>query len=98
MRAPLLACLCLCTISTLSAQAQTYPNKPVRIIVMYGPGSTIDIIARLISPKMTESLGQPVIVENRPGAGGAIGMDMAAKAAPDGHTLKIGRASCRERV
>ena len=83
----LLGCVCL---SSFNAYAQTYPSKPVRIIVMYGPGSTIDIIARLISPKMTESLGQPVIVENRPGAGGAIGMDMAAKAVPDGHTLTIG--------
>ena len=83
----LLGCVCL---SSFNAYAQTYPSKPVRIIVMYGPGSTIDIIARLISPKMSESLGQPVIVENRPGAGGAIGMDMAAKAVPDGHTLTIG--------
>lgn len=83
----LLGCVYL---TSFNAYAQTYPSKPVRIIVMYGPGSTIDIIARLISPKMTESLGQPVIVENRPGAGGAIGMDMAAKAAPDGHTLTIG--------
>jgi tripartite-type tricarboxylate transporter receptor subunit TctC len=62
----------------------------VRIIVMYGPGSTIDIMARLLAPKLTEALGQPVIVENRAGAGGAIGMDMAAKAPPDGHTLTIG--------
>jgi tripartite-type tricarboxylate transporter receptor subunit TctC len=70
--------------------AQPYPSKPLRIIVMYGPGSTIDIMARLIAPKFTEALGQPVIVENRAGAGGAIGMDMAAKAPPDGHTLTIG--------
>jgi tripartite-type tricarboxylate transporter receptor subunit TctC len=72
------------------ADAQSYPSRPVRIIVMYGPGSTIDIIARMIAPKLTESLGQPVVVDNRPGAGGAIGMDLAAKAAPDGHTLTIG--------
>jgi len=73
-----------------NAAAQTYPSKPLRIIVMYGPGSTIDIMARLIAPKLHEVLGQPVIVENRAGAGGAIGMEMAAKAPPDGHTLTIG--------
>lgn len=72
------------------ANAQNYPSKPLRFIVMYGPGSTIDIIARMISPKMHEGLGQPVVVENRPGAGGAIGMELAARAAPDGHTLTIG--------
>ncbi len=70
--------------------AAAYPSKPLRIIVMYGPGSTIDIMARLIAPKLHAALGQPVIVENRAGAGGAIGMDMAAKAPPDGHTLTIG--------
>jgi tripartite-type tricarboxylate transporter receptor subunit TctC len=71
--------------------AQTFPaNKPVRIIAPFGPGSTIDIMGRLLTPKLTESLGTPVIVENRPGAGGAIGMDATAKAAPDGHTLAIG--------
>ncbi len=75
---------------TSTAAAQAYPSRPLRIIVMYGPGSTIDIMARLIAPKLTEALGQPVIVENRAGAGGAIGMDMAAKAPPDGHTLTIG--------
>ncbi len=71
-------------------QAQNYPVKPLRIIVQYGPGSTIDIIARIIGPKMHEGLGQPVIVENRAGAGGAIGMEVAAKAAPDGYTMTVG--------
>jgi tripartite-type tricarboxylate transporter receptor subunit TctC len=89
MRRLLTCALALAAFSTVSA-AQSYPTKPIRIIVMYGAGSTIDIMARLIAPKMSEALGQPVIVENRPGAGGAIGMDMAAKAAPDGHTLTIG--------
>ncbi len=70
--------------------SQTYPSKPLRIIVMYGPGSTIDIMARLIGPKLTAAMGQPVIIENRAGAGGAIGMDLAAKAPPDGYTLTIG--------
>lgn len=70
--------------------AQNFPTKPLRVIVMYGPGSTIDIMARLIAPKLQEALGQPVLVENRAGAGGAIGMEFAAKAAPDGHTLTIG--------
>ena len=58
--------------------------------MQYGPGSTIDIIARIIGPKMHEGLGQPVVVENRTGAGGAIGMEAAARAAPDGHTMAIG--------
>lgn len=88
--AALLALLTEAAIVPAQAHAQSYPSKPLRIIVMYGPGSTIDIMARLIAPKLNEALGQPVIVENRAGAGGAIGMDMAAKAAPDGHTLTIG--------
>lgn len=90
--APLFAVLAsIAAAQTASTSAgQPYPSKPLRIIVMYGPGSTIDIMARLIAPKLTEALGQPVIVENRAGAGGAIGMDMAAKAPPDGYTLTIG--------
>jgi tripartite-type tricarboxylate transporter receptor subunit TctC len=78
-------------LAAASAAAQTFPAaKPIRIIAPFGAGSTIDIMGRLIAPRLTESLGQPVIVENRPGAGGAIGMDVEAKAAPDGHTLAIG--------
>ena len=82
------ACLGM-SLATL-AFAQSYPTKPVRIIAPFAPGSTIDIIGRIIAPKLHEALGQPVIVENRAGAGGALGMDAAAKSAPDGHTLGIG--------
>lgn len=88
--APRIASAVLLAAMATAAAAQPYPSKPLRIIVMYTAGSTIDIMARLIAPKLTEALGQPVIVENRPGAGGAIGMDLAAKAPADGYTLTIG--------
>ena len=72
------------------AHAQSYPTKTVRIIAPFAAGSTLDILGRLIAPKLFEALGQPVIVEDRPGAGGMIGLDLVAKSPPDGHTLVIG--------
>lgn len=77
---------------TASAHAQQYPTKPIRIIVAYTPAGTTDILARAVGQKMTENWGQPVIVENRPGAAGNIGTEMAAKATPDGYTLLMGTA------
>jgi tripartite-type tricarboxylate transporter receptor subunit TctC len=70
-----------------AALAQTYPSKPIRIIIAQAPGSATDVISRVVGNRLQESLGQPVIIEARPGAGGAVGTEAAARSAPDGYTL-----------
>lgn len=71
------------------ATAQAYPNKPIKMIVPFPAGGTTDIVARIVAQKMSESMGQAVTVDNRGGAGGAIGADLMAKAAPDGYTIMM---------
>lgn len=75
------------------ADAQTFPVKPLRLVVPFTPGGGIDTIARLIGPRLAETFGQPVVVENRPGAGGLIGFESILKAPSDGHTLAMGTIS-----
>jgi tripartite-type tricarboxylate transporter receptor subunit TctC len=73
--------------------AQSFPSRPLRMLIHFPPGGATDIVGRIISPPLAERLGQPVIVDNRPGASGAIAAALAAKAAPDGHTLLIAGTS-----
>jgi tripartite-type tricarboxylate transporter receptor subunit TctC len=80
----LVSALCLCV---GAAHAQDYPSRPVHVVVPYPAGGPNDIIVRLVGRRLGEALGQPVVVENRPGAGGNIGTDFVAKSAPDGYTL-----------
>lgn len=75
------------------ALAQAYPTKPIRLVVPFGPGGSNDIVARILAQKLTEAVGQSVIVDNRPGAGGTVGTDAVVKAAPDGYTIMIGATS-----
>jgi tripartite-type tricarboxylate transporter receptor subunit TctC len=85
--------LALLALLTLGAAHAQYPVKPIRMIVTYPPGGGADTMARLIAPKLTESLGQTIVVENRPGASGTIAADAVANSAPDGYTLMLDASS-----
>src|SRR5678815_3366585 len=74
-------------LSVSSGLAQSYPNRPIRLVVPFAAGGAVDVLARLLGGKLSDQVGQPVIVENRPGAGGNVAADAVAKSPPDGYTI-----------
>jgi tripartite-type tricarboxylate transporter receptor subunit TctC len=90
---PLLLLAASLAIAVPAAHAQSdYPNQPIRMVVTFPPGGSADGVVRMLLPRLNEKLGQPVVIDNRPGAGGNIGLSVVAKAAPDGYTLGVGAA------
>ncbi len=95
--AALLAVAALCAAAIVpapaAAQPSAWPDRPVRVVVPFPPGGGTDVVARTVTNRLSAALGQPIVVENRPGAGGTIGSDVVAKAAPDGYTFGIATSS-----
>jgi tripartite-type tricarboxylate transporter receptor subunit TctC len=89
----LAAALLAAALATSAARAQTYPTHPIKFVVPYPAGGAADILARVVGQKLADRLGQPVVIDNRPGAGTAIGTDLVAKAPPDGYTILMGTVS-----
>jgi tripartite-type tricarboxylate transporter receptor subunit TctC len=89
MRVPAVALLAVLCMGTSPASAQIWPAKPIRFLMSAGPGSSIDVVGRVLADRIKDPLGQPVVVENRAGAGGTIATDAAAKATPDGYTMVL---------
>jgi len=83
----LLACIALA--ASTAATAQSYPSRPVQIVVPYAPGGVVDFVGRTLGQRLSQQMGQPMVTDNRPGAGGIIGIEYTARSAPDGHTLVV---------
>jgi len=90
---PVAFCALFAAALATAALAQTYPSRPIRFIVPFPPGGGNDIVGRIVAQKLADGLGQPVVVDNRGGAGGTIGTDLTAKSLPDGHTMLINNIS-----
>lgn len=88
-RTSLLLAAAIAALAPSGASAQSYPNQPVRIVVPFAAGGAVDTVARVVGQKMSESLGQPVVIENKPGAGGNLAADTVARSAPDGYTVLL---------
>jgi tripartite-type tricarboxylate transporter receptor subunit TctC len=84
-----LACAALLAVGPGAAFAQGWPDKPIKLVISFAPGGVHDTLARVLQPKLTEALGQPIVIENRPGAGGTIAAEAVAKSAPDGSTFLV---------
>jgi tripartite-type tricarboxylate transporter receptor subunit TctC len=93
LRRSLLAFLCALCLHAAGAAAQGYPARPIRVIVPFAPGGATDVVFRILAPRLSENLGQQVIIDNRPGGGSTIGMDIVAKSRPDGYTLGVANLS-----
>ena len=83
------ACALGCAAPAMSIWAQAYPAKPLRMILPFPPGGPTDLLGRTLGAKMAESIGQAVVIDNRPGAGGNLGVELAAKSPPDGYTIVL---------
>src|SRR5258708_8085224 len=93
MKARIAVLLGILVLGIVPAFAQNYPTKPIRIIIAQAPGSATDVISRVVGNRLSEGLGQPIVIEARPGAGGVVGTEAAAPSAPDGYTLFMGNNS-----